>query len=408
MIPIPVKVLVKLLLLTLEINCLSQNLIPNPGFEINTGYSDKNGNISLVKDWWSPFGNAYYFHSNNNYQTEYRWIVPKGQKLYNETPVQALNGKAYVGIGMSSVLHPKNQDYLMTKLMQPLIQNQRYVVSMWVRLADVWKYIDYIGVYLSQDKYVVSKAQLIERYIPYKKEYERELLPKRVSLMFKEDTLHLMNRTENLNCRDKWVKIEGEYLAKGGEEYITIGNFSIAWKGLFSNNVKPKEEVVAVDGLYLINGVFDYSHYDRTFYYIDDVSVAPIPIQKSRIYQAFSSGIKLGEAIELKNIYFDTGLANLKQDSYPTLNLLLTYMKENKQLFLLVEGHTDNVGVDETNKSLSENRAKAVVNFLAKNNISTERMKAIGYGNTRPVSDNLTPEGRTKNRRVEISLTTKQ
>ncbi len=398
------KVLIKLFLqLIIASNCMSQNLVSNPSFEYNTGCPGNKGNIELVDDWWSPFGQAYYFHVCSNYKTEYRWIVPKGQKLYNEIPIEAYQGDAYVGIAMSSILSPDNQDYLMTKLKEPLKQGQCYRVNMWVRLGDVWKFIDYIGVYFSKDKYRVSKDQIIMSYIPYKNEYKTERLDKRVSLIFKKDTLQLRAQ-ELLNSRDGWVKIEGEYFAKGGEQYISIGNFSITWKGLYSNNLTPKEEVTIVDGLAYIQGDFDYSYYDRTFYYIDDVSVSEMPLEASKTYHQFSSNMIEGQTLELENIYFDTGQAVLKQESLPTLELLLIYMRQNAELKLCIAGHTDNAGDDDYNRHLSAQRAAAIITYLKINGIASQRLKAIGYGSTRPVADNSSAKGREQNRRVEFTL----
>ena len=69
-----------------------------------------------------------------------------------------------------------------------------------------------------------------------------------------------------------------------------------------------------------------------------------------------------------------------------------------------MEGHTDSTGSYEYNLSLSEDRARTVVNFMAQHGVQRVRMRATGYGFERPASDNMTAEGRRKNRRVEIIL----
>jgi outer membrane protein OmpA-like peptidoglycan-associated protein len=78
-------------------------------------------------------------------------------------------------------------------------------------------------------------------------------------------------------------------------------------------------------------------------------------------------------------------------------------MAADKTLKLEVQGHTDNVGNDANNQTLSEARAKAVVNWFTQHGIAAERLTSRGYGKTRPVADNGSDEGRAKNRRVEIS-----
>ena len=78
-------------------------------------------------------------------------------------------------------------------------------------------------------------------------------------------------------------------------------------------------------------------------------------------------------------------------------------MAANKTLKLEVQGHTDNVGNDAYNQTLSEARAKAVVTWLTQHGVAADRLTAKGYGKTKPVADNGSDEGRAKNRRVEIA-----
>nr|WP_321451761.1 OmpA family protein [uncultured Carboxylicivirga sp.] len=398
------KLLFIFALVTMHID--GQNLLPNPGFEQNIDCPDSSGNLDLVKDWWSPWGKPVYFHACNNYQTNYRRIVPPGQKPYNEKPVIAYAGEGYAGIYMSVIWAPKYHDYLMCKLNKPLIKDSIYEVEMMVRLGNVWKYIDYIGAYFSVDKYEISKKQTLTFYSRYNDTYRYKTL-NRVSLNFDKDTVRLYSNTSKLNDRNKWIQVKGEYTAKGGEQYITIGNFDIGNRGLYDNNIEPEEQTYIKDGLGNLEGDFNYSYYNNTFYYIDDVYVGKIPFNESRSYHQFASAVKVGQAIKLDNIFFDTGKASLQATSYSTLKLLLTYMKQNNDLFLTVAGHTDNTGNETNNQLLSENRAKAIVSYLQINGIDVSRMQFIGYGSSKPVTDNNTNKGRAQNRRVEFTLNQK-
>ena len=101
-------------------------------------------------------------------------------------------------------------------------------------------------------------------------------------------------------------------------------------------------------------------------------------------------------------INFDTGKSGVKAESKPIIEQIVQMMKENSDLKLSVEGHTDNVGNPKSNKTLSEERAKSVVAAIIDHGISTERLSASGYGQDKPIADNATEDGRAKNRRVEL------
>jgi OmpA-OmpF porin, OOP family len=102
-------------------------------------------------------------------------------------------------------------------------------------------------------------------------------------------------------------------------------------------------------------------------------------------------------------INFDTGKSTIKPDSAKTLDDAAGALKLNTALRIEVGGHTDNVGTPESNLKLSQERAQAVMAALAQRGIDAGRMTAKGYGQTVPVADNRTEEGRGKNRRVELT-----
>ena len=101
-------------------------------------------------------------------------------------------------------------------------------------------------------------------------------------------------------------------------------------------------------------------------------------------------------------IHFDTGKADLKPEAKGTIDQIATLLKENEGLEVSIEGHTDNVGQPAANKILSEQRAKAVMDAVVGSGVSAARLRAVGWGQEKPVADNRSEEGRAKNRRVEI------
>ncbi|MFQ5912327.1 MAG: OmpA family protein [Nitrospinota bacterium] len=105
----------------------------------------------------------------------------------------------------------------------------------------------------------------------------------------------------------------------------------------------------------------------------------------------------------IRGVLFDTAKWDIKRESVPILTNVVTVLKANPELRIEVQGHTDNRGAAQFNKTLSENRAKAIREYLVRQGIPTWRFSIAGYGFSRPVTSNATPEGRAQNRRVELS-----
>jgi outer membrane protein OmpA-like peptidoglycan-associated protein len=101
-------------------------------------------------------------------------------------------------------------------------------------------------------------------------------------------------------------------------------------------------------------------------------------------------------------INFDTGKSVIKPESKPIIEQIAQMMKSDSGLKISVEGHTDNVGNPKSNKTLSDDRAKAVVSAIVAQGIDAKRLSAAGHGQDKPIANNKTEEGRAKNRRVEL------
>jgi outer membrane protein OmpA-like peptidoglycan-associated protein len=114
--------------------------------------------------------------------------------------------------------------------------------------------------------------------------------------------------------------------------------------------------------------------------------------------------VKSGEKVVLKNIFFGFDSYILEKESATELNVVIDFLTQNNKLKIEISGHTDNIGLPKYNQVLSENRAKAVVDFLVENGIARSRLSFKGYGDLLPAKSNETEEGRAENRRTELKI----
>ena len=107
--------------------------------------------------------------------------------------------------------------------------------------------------------------------------------------------------------------------------------------------------------------------------------------------------------VAMRSVQFESGTAVITKSSYKNLDDVVTVMQKYPEMNVSIEGHTDNVGDDAMNQKLSEKRAKACADYLMKKGISEGRLMSAGYGETRPIGDNNTKDGRQLNRRTEFN-----
>jgi outer membrane protein OmpA-like peptidoglycan-associated protein len=132
-------------------------------------------------------------------------------------------------------------------------------------------------------------------------------------------------------------------------------------------------------------------------------------IPASSNYQEITKDVELkkvaiGTKIVLRNIFFDFDKATLRPASTAELERLHQLLVDVPSLKIEISGHTDNKGSAEYNKELSENRSKAVVDYLVSKGIAASRLKYAGYAFERPIASNETEEGRQLNRRTEFEI----
>jgi OOP family OmpA-OmpF porin len=334
----------------------SQNLVPNPGFEMVNKLPDRKGNgISRAKNWLAPFANADYYHRAADRHAG----VPKN--IFGRQKPHS--GDAYAGM----CIRTNFMEYIQTKLIDTLIKDREYLVEFYISRAE--RSIGSVKEFglMFTNKIILGSTNMGINYKP--------------SLDF--------TNTRGYRNKRKWTKLSAVYKATGKETVIILGYFnydlSKSFKGI--------------------------SHY-----YLDDVSVTLIEkkvdavVNKTVIIEqaadsipvAFSASI--GETIRLTNIFFETNKSELLPQSFSELDNLVQFLNKDLNTNIEISGHTDNTGDEKQNRMLSEARAKAVSDYLISKKIDPTRIKYKGYGSAKPITTNDTDEGKQLNRRVEFRI----
>jgi len=350
------------------------NMIYNPSFEEYLHCPvkiDALGVMSEVEAWWQPtLGSSDYFNTCGGRECN----VPR-----NKMGIQnAHSGEAYCGIYCSQELY---REYIQTELKSPMEVGKRYRVSFWVSLADKSPFaVASLGAVLTPQRLEDStRGILMEREVASLDGRSEQS----IATYFEPQVLNSMDNILD-NTKD-WVEVSGEFIAKGGEKFLTIGNF-------LSFN---KSSVVAMPGTNL--------PLPGAYYYIDDVSVVCLDTEEAIVSQT-SQSPKVGEVITLKNLYFATDKSQVLQQSHNELFKLKEMLEQHPSMKIELRGHTDNQGTVEHNQKLSEARARAVARYLIDKGIDKSRLTWVGFGKSLPVADNSTEEGRRQNRRVEYRI----
>jgi outer membrane protein OmpA-like peptidoglycan-associated protein len=352
----------------------AQNLIPNPGFEQH----DEN----RVFEWIQPAIPYYHF-----------------QYTYDSLSVP------HSGTCLNGICLRENEDneYLQVELKETLKKDQHYYLSMYVRLPHVWESkMTHVDWYFSQKE---GSAKDIQAYL---------LLKPQVQFDLPEDASTV-----------EWMLLEKTYIADGTERFLKVGHFPSEKE--MEIYAKQKEELDTeyaklkaranenrgkkgeenfrkeINELSNKRKLLGRSKV-RTQFLFDDFCLSPIKEDSSSDCREGKLLAEVGATIEIKNIFFETGKAELLGRSFEELDRLTTLLNENSGMEIQINGHTDNQGNDGLNQQLSSDRAKAVMEYLMLKGISEERLTYKGYGSAVPIADNRTEEGRIKNRRVEFTI----
>jgi OOP family OmpA-OmpF porin len=353
----------------------AQNLVMNGSFETKS-YCPSNFNqqsLNTIAGWWQATdGTPDYFNSCSD-----KVGVPNN--VFGQQ--SAKDGEGYTGLVTFSVGNKRNyREYLQTKLTRALQPGELVCVEMYVSAADYCNYVtDGIGILLSEKK--------VESNLQTELAYQASMSNPRLNM---------------LDESSQWQLLSDVFVAKGGEEYLTIGNFK-ADKEL---KVIRRTEDMSAKGY----GTWSYM-------YIDDVKVRPIQRKLECSCEneylasiAVDPPLELNEykKIKLDAILFDFDADILTDEAMQQLEEVFILLKKNRAMYMEISGHTDVVGPDGYNLGLSKRRAQRVIDHLTAKGIDPSRLQLTFFGKEQPVANNETDEGRHQNRRVEFQILEKK
>jgi outer membrane protein OmpA-like peptidoglycan-associated protein len=357
------------LLLCFPLGVSAQNLVPNSSFEefseCPKGVTSSKADLQ-IPGWTSPTtGTPDHFHRCANGAVD----VP-----FNICGTSNPNsGQGYAGIFVWS--EPGDlgnfREYIQCELAEPLVRDRKYTMKFYFKLASYSVYSSgRIGALLTETELSISNNSVIDQ-VP--------------TLSVVHDTL--LNRPSG-----NWEEASMEYVAKGGEKFLTIGNFF--------NNEDTKSTKLP----------FKYGkseHLSKSaYFFIDDVSLVPVdPATALSNTIGYDPGaIAPDISYALRNIRFEFDGAVLLQSSFDELDQIADYLKLNSSVRIRLYGHSFSNRSDKFNSDLSAERARSVAQYFVDKGVDTRRIVSYGYGKFRPVSMEMSEDARKLNNRIEIKF----
>lgn len=328
---------------------VGQNLVLNPSFEDGAVCDGSTERIDTVNSWSKVAGNPSYINTSCFLTKESKAFV-QGMRLPPASEGQVLSIQKFD-------LQTECQQGALAK---PLEEGKQYIVQMRVRLPIQFcqQAINEVGVVLSQtplDKY--AERSVID-------------LP----------ALSLKNNTQTpISKQYEWEEVSTLYTAKGGEQFIAIGNFSSNNAGVFENRAKK----------------------ECTYLFIDVVSVSEFT-EQTLVHYTPDIVLKKDQRLLLKEVAFEEGSDVLKKSSFTILETLAKTLKENSNIKVEIISYTDNSLDPSESLTFSKARAKAIRKWLENQEVLSSQIKTIGRGSANAIALNSSKNDRQKNERIEI------
>lgn len=365
-----VFVIVLIGVFVLTVSAKTQNLVANPGFEeydVCPGDFSQAAHEFRVKHWRSAnLGTPDNFNACSIGEAD----VPHNWAGVSDP----FEGKGYVGIYLWMNKDNNYREYLQCKLTEPLMKDSLYEIEFHYKLSSYSKYsIDRIGLLLSEKAVEAKHDQVISI----------------------QPTISIIQDSALTKETGYWEIAHKEYRARGGEEYVTIGNFfdNQTTRHYFIQFSPMQQSMLA----------------KSAYYYIDDVKIIPMfnklqNFLEEEIMEFSHDRVSLDKTYILKSIQFEFDQYILRSTSFTELDEVVNWLTKNPLIRLILSGHTDDQGTVVYNQTLSKNRAKSVASYLIDHGINPTRIETFGFGKSKPLVQGATEEARETNRRVEIKF----
>jgi outer membrane protein OmpA-like peptidoglycan-associated protein len=433
-----------------------ENMVLNPGFEdfetCPQSYTFMDQSHRLIPHWTYPtFTTPDYFNKCSSGEVK----VPDNFAGYSLPKT----GNGYMG----AILSGSDRDfreYFQGTLKEPMKAGQVYCVSFWYKLASGSKFaVDQLGAYFVEQKvandnktYLNYKPQLTNReglfldntdewqqfcqlytatggesfflignfknydntnYVVTGKDTKNKKGKSYAYYFFDDFEIRPLIDCNVCACVPKGMEtvvidsfftggldpVTGQMTKNTNDGIISLGisggspPYNITW----SNGVKNQQKISKLPA-----GTYSYEVADQNNCRSHGTIVFTQPDIPEDPFKEGLRNIEVGAALILNNIFFTTGKSTLLPESNVELDKIVDFLNEGTVSLIEISGHTDNEGTDAVNEKLSQERAQSVVSYLVSKGIASTRLQAAGYGESKPLDTNQTPEGRSKNRRVEF------
>jgi OmpA-OmpF porin, OOP family len=336
------------------------NLIPNGGFEQRYQCPDQREDLAHARAWRVAAYTPDFYH-----------VCGTGTASAPDNEMGAQwphGGEGYGGFWAYVIPGLDYREFLSIRLKEPLQPGRRYQLTLWLSLAEASN-VALCGLTVRASAAPPDNPRVAARPGEFVVAMEAEGV---------------------LQERDGWQPLRATFTAQGGERFLTIGNY--------------RQE--ADDCLIEIGGnTRTYKAAQKAaYYYVDDVRLAalPSPPPQPVVAEDPPPRWRSGDTLRLRDVIFAFDKAELMAAALPQLDSLAAFLQAHPAIQIDISGHTDSEGDAAYNWRLSLRRAESLRAYLLARGLPPAQVSAGGLGESRPVAGNDTPQGRERNRRVEI------